>query len=84
MTIPKRIIYDDYDDLIKKIKPNIDGIILQSGFSQATFLPDVWKQLPKTEDFLTNLSLKAGLTPAAWKNSETEFFHYQTESFSEK
>lgn len=84
LTIPKRITYDDYIDLMKKIKSGVDGIILQSGFSQATFLPDVWKELPKVEDFLTNLSLKAGLSPTAWKNSETEFFRYQTESFSEK
>jgi len=83
LTVPKRIIYDDVKDLLKKIKPTKYGIILQSGFSQATFLPDVWKQLPKVEDFLTNLSLKAGLTPNAWQNPDCEFFYYRTESFQE-
>jgi len=83
LTIPKRIIYNDCNDLLKKIKPEIHGIILQSGFFQATFLPDVWTQLPKKEDFLTNLSLKAGLAPNAWKNPEAEFFFYTTESFNE-
>ena len=83
LTVPKRIIYDDASDLLKKIKPGEYGIILQSGFFQATFLPDVWKELPKKEDFLTNLSLKAGLAPDAWKNPETEFFYYRTESFEE-
>jgi len=83
LTIPKRIIYDDTTDLLRKIKPGEHGIILQTGFFQATFLPDVWKELPTIEDFLTNLSLKAGLSPGAWKNPDTEFFYYRTESFKE-
>ena len=83
LTVPKRIIYDDIEDLLKKIKINEYGLILQSGFSQATFLPTVWKESPKIEDFLTNLALKAGLAPNAWKNPETEFFYYRTGSFKE-
>ena len=83
LTVPKRIIYDDVKDLLVKIKAGEYGIIMQSGFSQATFLPDVWKQLPKIEDFLTNLSLKAGLGPDAWENPDCEFFYYRTESFQE-
>ena len=83
LTIPKRIIYDDIADLLSKIKVGKHGIILQSGYFQSTFLPDVWKELPKIEDFLTNLSLKAGLAPNAWKDPETEFFYYTTESFEE-
>lgn len=83
LTVPKRIIYDDTEDLLKKIKAGEYGIIMQSVFSQATFLPDVWKDLPKIADFLSNLSLKAGLGPDAWKNPDCEFFYYRTESISE-
>ena len=83
LTVPKRIIYDDTEDLLAKIKADEHGIILQSGYFQSTFLPDVWKELSKKEDFLTNLSLKAGLAPNAWKNPETEFFFYTTESFED-
>lgn len=81
LSLPKRIVFDNPDDLISKIKVGDHGIILQSDFYQATFLPDVWKELPKVEDFLTNLSLKAGLGPDAWKNPSTEFFYYTTENF---
>lgn len=83
LTLPKRIIYEDTEDLLKKIKVGEYGIIFQSGFTQATFLPDVWRDLPKIEDFLTNLSLKTGLSPDAWKNPDCEFFYYRTESFQE-
>ena len=82
LTVPKRIIFDQTADLLKKINSDY-GIILQSGFFQATFLPDVWKDLPLKEDFLSNLALKAGLASEAWKNPETEFFCYKTENFSE-
>lgn len=80
---PKRINYDDVTDLLKKIKPKIHGVIIQSNFHQATFLPQVWNELEKKEDFLTNLALKAGLSPNAWKDPEIEFFCYTVESFSE-
>lgn len=83
LTVPKRIIYDDTEDLLKKIKVGQYGIILQSGYFQSTFLPDVWRELPKIEDFLTNLSLKASLGPDAWENPDCEFFYYRTESFEE-
>jgi len=82
LTVPKRIMFDDIPDLLKKIKTDY-GIILQAGFFQATFLPDVWKDFPKKEDFLINLSLKAGLSPNAWKNEGVEYFLYKTENFSE-
>lgn len=80
---PKRIIFDSIEDLLKKIKPFEHGIILQSSFHQATFLPQVWEDLPDKRDFLTNLSMKAGLSADAWKDPEVEYFNYTIEHFSE-
>jgi len=80
---PKRINYDDNDDLLKKIIPKKYGLILQSNLHQATFLPQVWDEIVKKEDFLTNLALKAGLSPGAWKDPGIEFFYYTVEKFSE-
>ncbi|MBW2358817.1 MAG: AmmeMemoRadiSam system protein A, partial [Deltaproteobacteria bacterium] len=61
LTDPKPLSYSDADDLLKKLRPNIDGVILKKGFHQSTFLPQVWEQLPEKEEFLTHLCLKAGL-----------------------
>ena len=44
--------YDDYNDLLKKVRPNVDGLILKHAGYQGTFLPQVWEQLPNPKDFL--------------------------------
>lgn len=61
LTIPKIIIYDSIDELKEKIRPNIDGVILKQDQNKATFLPQVWDELPTFDEFFENLSLKAGL-----------------------
>jgi AmmeMemoRadiSam system protein A len=46
LTEPKPLEYSDSDDLLKKLMAGVDGVILKKGFLQATFLPQVWDQLP--------------------------------------
>ena len=67
---PRPLYYRDAADLLKKLRPKIDGVILRKDFASATFLPQVWEQLPQPQDFLTQLCLKAGLASDAWLNSE--------------
>jgi hypothetical protein len=81
---PKPLEYKDGDDLIKKLKPNIDGVILRKGGASATFLPQVWEQLKKPEDFLSHLCLKAGLSSDTWKHSRPEILTYNVQYFEEK
>ena len=64
---PKLLEYEDDEDLYNKIRPNIDGVILQYGSNQATFLPQVWLQLKTPELFLEYLSTKAGLNKSIYK-----------------
>jgi len=61
LTIPHTLGYSDIEDLKAKIRPGIDGVILQQGYHQATYLPSVWKQLPEFEQFFGTLCQKAGL-----------------------
>ncbi|WP_331775554.1 AmmeMemoRadiSam system protein A [Sulfurospirillum sp. 1612] len=58
---PQHLEYHDADDLKKKIKKNHDGVVLQYGTHHATFLPQVWEQLPTFELFFSYLCQKAGL-----------------------
>ena len=81
LTKPKRIKFNDKDDLINKINNNM-GIILKRNPSSATFLPQVWKQIPNKIKFLEHLSLKAGLDKDAWK--KCEIWYYTVEKFEEK
>ena len=53
-------------DCLRQIKPFEDGVILSSGLRRATFLPQVWDQLPESRQFIEHLLLKAGLPVDAW------------------
>jgi AmmeMemoRadiSam system protein B/AmmeMemoRadiSam system protein A len=48
------------------LEPGVDGVILAWRGRRATFLPQVWEQLPQPEDFLAELKRKAGLAPDFW------------------
>ncbi len=67
LTPPKELNYSDIDDLKTKIKPNVHGVILTIQNYRATFLPQVWEQLPTFDAFFAHLCQKAGLTPDCLK-----------------
>ncbi|MGD9320218.1 MAG: AmmeMemoRadiSam system protein A [Desulfobacteraceae bacterium] len=83
LTEPKSLPYSDAEDLLDKLRPGIDGVIIKKGFHQATFLPQVWEQLPDKKEFLTHLCMKAGLEMDAWKNDKLEVSTYQVQAFEE-
>ena len=84
LTTPEPLKYSTAQDLIDKLRPGVDGVILKKGMAQSTFLPQVWDQLPQPEAFLSNLCLKAGLPAEDWKKGEVQVFTYQVQSFEEK
>lgn len=68
-------------DLLEKIRPGVDGLILKLGRQQGTFLPAVWESLADSRSFLEHLKLKAGLSRDYWSDG-IKVFRYQTESFA--
>ena len=84
LTEPLPLEYLDSRELIQKLSVNVDGVIIRKGHSSATFLPQVWEQLPQPEDFLTHLCLKAGMPADAWKSSGLEVLTYQVQYFEER
>ena len=83
LTEPKRLDYSDSADLLEKLRVGTDGVILKKGFSQATFLPQVWDQLPDKREFLAHLCIKAGLDDNEWKKGKLDVFTYQVQAFEE-
>lgn len=77
---PAPIEFIDEKDLLTKIEPGIDGLILEDRYHKGTFLPSVWEQLPSAEDFLKHLKLKAGLKPDDW-NNDIRIYRYHTTGF---
>jgi AmmeMemoRadiSam system protein A len=71
------------EDLLDRLKPEEDGVVLQIGSRRATFLPRVWEQIPDKVEFLNHLSQKAGCAPSAWRGKDTSVSIYQAECFEE-
>lgn len=67
-------------DLLMKLRPYRDGLILSEGVHRGTFLPSVWEQLPDPKDFLRHLKRKAGLADDHW-SEKLAVYRYETESF---
>lgn len=58
---------DDEAAVLERLRPGVDGLVLEFGHHRGTFLPQVWEQLPQPESFLVNLKRKAGLPPDFWE-----------------
>ena len=76
---PRRILFEDHDDLIRQLRPGEDGIILEYGDEnaglRATFLPQVWEGLPDPEQFLAQLKQKAEI-PANVRTTSCKVMRY--------
>ena len=80
LTPPVEMEFSSEADLLKQIRPDIDGLIIEDQGRRGTFLPSVWEQLPEKEKFLQHLKLKAGLPPQHWSDT-LKMSRYETESF---
>ncbi|MDP2647354.1 MAG: AmmeMemoRadiSam system protein A [Desulfobacterales bacterium] len=83
LTRPEILEHVDGEDLKKKLKPGVHGVILSKGRHSATFLPQVWEQLPEKEGFLENLCRKAGMDGKCWQHGDLIVKVYQAEYFSD-
>ncbi|MCL6417580.1 AmmeMemoRadiSam system protein A [Aestuariirhabdus sp. Z084] len=70
------------EQLLDTLRPHIDGLLIESGPYHATFLPQVWQQLPEGQAFLQQLLRKAGLNPNHWP-ADIKASRYQVSHFSE-
>ena len=83
LTAPVPLEYARPADLVAKLRPHVDGVILRDGSRRATFLPQVWEKLPEAEDFLDNLCHKMGAAPDLWRHKHLDVLVYQVEEFHE-
>jgi AmmeMemoRadiSam system protein A len=69
-------------ELAAVLRPGVDGLILALGYRRATFLPQVWTQLPDPGDFIRHLQHKAGLPSGRWPPGLAAW-RYEVEKWSE-
>lgn len=79
LSTPVKMEFKDEADLLKQMRPFIDGIIIKDGMYQAVYLPSVWEQLPDRVAFLSSLKEKAGLGPDYFSKS-FEAYRFVTEN----
>ena len=66
LTEPDFIEFRDEADALAQLEPGRDEVIFFNGCQRATFLPQVWEQLPERRQFMAALKQKAGLPPDFW------------------
>lgn len=83
LTEPVDLQYSSPEELLLKLRPHVDGVILRDGFRRATFLPQVWAKVADTAEFLNNLCYKMGAAPELWRQRPLTIQIYQVEEFHE-
>ena len=85
LTVPRELRSTSADDLLAKLRPGVDGVVLRAGGGKysSTYLPQVWKKVPDKIDFMNKLTRKAGLPEWVWKEGNVTILTYQVEAFHE-
>ncbi|MFO7911446.1 MAG: AmmeMemoRadiSam system protein A [Desulfotignum sp.] len=84
LTPPEKMQFSNTREMLDQLTPFEDGVIVEKDHCRATFLPQVWEQLPAREAFLSHLCLKAGCDSNAWQSGDMTLYTYQVQSFAEK
>jgi AmmeMemoRadiSam system protein A len=79
LTPPERLHFSSPPDLLQKLKPLRDGVIMTTPYGSSTFLPQVWEQLPDKEDFLSRLCMKHGAPANYWR---IEYQNIQVQTYN--
>ena len=72
----------DEADVLSRLSPGTDGLVILADDRRATFLPQVWETLPDPHQFLAALKAKCGLPNDYW-SERLEFQRYRTTSYAE-
>lgn len=83
LTPPEPVEFSNEDDLLKKLVPFEDGLIITWHTHRATFLPQVWEDLPDPKQFLAHLKLKSGV-PADTSIELFSIQRYRVQKWKEK
>ena len=65
------------------LKPGEDGVIFEWQGHRATYLPQVWEQLPDARSFLASLKRKAGLAADFWA-PDVRLSRYRVRKFEDQ
>jgi AmmeMemoRadiSam system protein A len=79
----ERLYVTDEEDLAGRLRPGVDGLILEHEGRRATYLPQVWEAIPDPRDFVAALKRKAGWSQGFW-SPRVNVFLYATTKWTEQ
>lgn len=82
LSTPAPVEFTSPESLLSKLRPGVDGVVLQIEGRTVTFLPQVWRKFPEPERFMDLLAEKARVPADAWRDPEAVVLTYQVESFA--
>ena len=82
LSAPAPMPFTDQADALSQLRPGVDGVILTAAGRRATFLPQVWEELPDKREFIAHLLRKAGLPPTYW-GDDVRLSRYTVTAFRE-
>lgn len=82
LTPREPLVHASQADALAQLRPGIDGVVLEFGRHRATFLPQVWEQLPERDAFMAQLMHKAGLPETFW-DCDIRLYRYRVRKWSE-
>ena len=82
LTPLERVPADSAEEAAAKLRRGIDGVVFAVGARRATYLPQVWEDVPDPLDFLRKLRAKAGL-PADYWSEHVTLYRYQVRKWND-
>jgi AmmeMemoRadiSam system protein A len=78
----ERLEAETEQEALAKLRPGIDGVLLQWGTYRGVFIPKMWGMLPTPGEFLATLKRKAGLPSKEWRPG-TRLWRFTAEDWAE-
>ncbi len=72
LTEPISLTFNSPQQLLDKLEPLKDGVIMETKYGSSTYLPQIWEQLPDKREFLSNLCIKHGAPANYWETNFKE------------
>jgi uncharacterized protein len=79
---PEPLPFTSQEDAINRLRPGVDGVILEYQGHRGTFLPQVWDNLSERHVFFAHLKRKAGLPSEFWSPA-IKLYRYQVQKWKE-
>lgn len=66
LSAPEPVATTSLPELVRMLRPGVDGLLIGDGERRATFLPAVWHKLPEPDRFVAALLAKGGWSIEVW------------------